>query len=82
MVLPHAHTARVSGVRGQQIGSARLVWRTVEERRQAPPKVRILIVVAEALRSVSSAPADPCSEMGLRTRIGQVNLSGMHDMRN
>ena len=59
----HARTPVRSAV-CEGIQSTRLLWRTVEERRQAPPKVRFLVVVVERLRLVSSAPVDLCSACG------------------
>ena len=50
----------------------RLLRRTREEGRHAPPKIRVLIVVAVKLRVVSvvsCAPLRACADFSLRTRI-------------
>ena len=44
------HSTRSEACEGSQ--SARLLWRTFEEAREAEPKVRLLVVVAVELRVV------------------------------
>ena len=52
-----------------------LLRRTCEEGRQAPPKMRFLVVVVERNRIVSCAPARRCSESSPQTRIDRLLLS-------
>ena len=75
-----AHSTRSTAGEGSQ--STELLWRTGEEGRHAPPKARLLMVVAVGLRIVSCAPLRPCSDFDLRTRICRLKLSDMRGMLN
>ena len=68
-----AHSTRSAVCEGRRC--VRPLWRTGEERRQAPPKMRFLVVVVERNRMVSCAPARPCSESSPQTRIDRLLLS-------
>ena len=76
----HAHSTRSIAHEGSR--STRLQQRTGEEGRHAPPKTRVLVVVAAELRRVSRAPLRPCADFGLRTRIDRMQLREMQGMRN
>ena len=58
----------------------RLLRRTCEEGRQAPPKVRVLIVLAVVLRFVLRAHVETCDSLDLRTRNGRAPLKDTKDM--
>ena len=57
-----------------------LLWRTSEEGRQAPPKVRILTVLVVVLRFALHAYIESCDSLGLRTRNGRATLKDMKDI--
>ena len=68
-----AHSTRSAACKDSR--SMQLLRRTCEEGRQAPPKMRFLVVVVERNRIVSCAPARRCSESSPQTRIDRLLLS-------
>ena len=69
-----AHVSARADTRVSQ-RSMRLLRRTCREGHRAPPKVLILVVFAEALQVVSSAPLPSGDSLGLRTRIVRSQVS-------
>ena len=62
---------------GEGSRCVRLLRRTCEEGRQAAPKVRVLIVLAEILRFVSRVLVSSCDSQDLPTRIDRLQVSAM-----